>query len=73
VLGHCRCLWGGAGPGSSLLMLGVVMGHRLGGWRWALIAIRVDTLPLRSIVVMVVIAIRPSLLCCVGSKLDNER
>ena len=32
VLGCCWCWWGGAGPGSSLLMLGVVMGHHLGGW-----------------------------------------
>ena len=31
--------WGGAGPGSLSLMLGVVMGHRLGGWWWALVAI----------------------------------
>ena len=51
-------------------MLGVVMGHRLGGWWWALIAVHVDTLPLRSIVV--IIAICPLLLCCVGSKLDDE-
>jgi len=36
-------------------MLGVVMGHSLGGWWWALVAVRVDTLPLRSIVVVVVV------------------
>jgi len=61
VLGRCRRSWGGAGPGSSSLMLGVVMGHSLGGWWWALIAVRVDTLPLHSIVIIVVVAIRPSL------------
>jgi len=66
----CRHWWGGAGPGSLSPMLGVVMGHRLGGWWWALVAVRVDTLPLRSIVVMV--AIRPSLSCCVGLKSDDE-
>ena len=71
VLGRCRRSWGGAGPGSLSLMLGVVMGHRLGGWWWALVAIRVDTLPLRSIVIIVVVC--PSSSCCVGSKLDNER
>jgi len=31
VMGRCRRSWGGAGPGSSSPMLGVVMGHRLGG------------------------------------------
>jgi len=31
VLGCCQRSWGGAGPGSSSPMLGVVMGHRLGG------------------------------------------
>ena len=36
-------------------MLGVVMGHRLGGWWWALVAIHVDTLPLRSIIVIVML------------------
>ena len=61
MLGHCWCLWGGAGPGSSSLMLGVVMGHCLGGWWWALIAVHVDTLPLHSIMVMVTVC--PSLLC----------
>ena len=55
VLGHCQCLWGGAGPGSSSPMLGVVMGHSLGRWWWALIAIRVDILPLHSIVVVVIV------------------
>jgi len=39
VMGRCRRWWGGAGPGSSSPMLGVVMGHRLGGWWWALIAV----------------------------------
>jgi len=47
--GICR---GGAGPGSSSQ---VVMGHCLGGWWWALVAICVDTLPLRSIVVVIVV------------------
>jgi len=32
------------------------MGHHLGGWWWALIAVRVDTLPLRSIVIVVIVA-----------------
>ena len=70
VLGRVRRWWGGAGPLSSLVgwcwavvgvggvVLGVVMGHRLGGWWWALVAVRVDTLPLRSIVVIIVIACR---------------
>jgi len=31
-VGHCHHSWGGAGPGSLSPMLGVVMGHRLGGW-----------------------------------------
>jgi len=31
VLGRCQHSWGGAGPGSSSPMLGVVMGHHLGG------------------------------------------
>jgi len=53
VLGRCRHSWGGAGPGSLSPMLGVVMGHRLGGWWWALIAVHVDTLLLHSIMVMV--------------------
>jgi len=57
VLGHWQHSWGGAGPGSSSPMLGVVMGHCLGGWWWALVAVRVDTLPLCSIVVVV--------LCCI--------
>jgi len=35
------------------------MGHRLGEWWWALVAVRVDILPLRSIIV--VVAVRPSL------------
>jgi len=63
-VGHCHHWWGGAGPGSSLPMLGVVMGHRLGGWWWALVAVRVDTLPLHSIVVVVVVAChcRPSVI-----------
>jgi len=73
VLGHVCHSWGGAGPGSSSLMLGVVMGHRLGGWWWALIAIHVDTLLLCSIMVMVMVAIRPSLSCCVGSKSDDKQ
>jgi len=68
VLGRCWHSWGGAG--SSSPMLGVVMGHSLGGWWWALVAIRVDTLPLHSIIV---VAVHPSLLCCVGSKSDDER
>jgi len=55
VLGCCRCLWGGAGPGSLSPMLGMVMGHRLGGWWWALIAVHVDTLPLHSIIVVIVL------------------
>jgi len=69
--------WGGNG-GSSSPMLGVVMGHRLGGWWWALIAIHIDTLPLCSIMVVVVVAchccpsIHPSLSCCIGSKSDNK-
>jgi len=71
VLGRCRHSWGGAGPGSSSLMLGVVMGHSLGGWWWALIAVRVDTLLLRSIVI--VIAVRLLLSCCVGSKSDDKQ
>jgi len=50
VLGHCRCSWGGAG--SSSPMLGVVMGHSLGGWWWTLVAVCVDTLPLRSIIII---------------------
>jgi len=73
VLGCCWRSWGGAGPGSSSPMLGVVMGHRLGGWWWALIVVRVNTLPLHSIVVVVVVTVCPSLSCCVGSKSDNER
>ena len=71
VLGHCGRSWGGAGPGSLSPMLGVVMGHRLGGWWWALIAVRVNNLPLHSIIV--VIAVHPSSSCCVGSKADDER
>jgi len=70
VLGHCRRSWGGAGPGSSSLMLGVVMGHRLGGWWWALVAVHVDTLLLHSIIVVIV---HPLSSCCVGSKSDDER
>jgi len=70
-VGHCHHSWDGAGPGSSSLMLGVVMGHHLGGWWWALVAIHVDTLPLRSIVVNVV-AVCLSLSCCVGSQSDDE-
>jgi len=44
------------------------MGHRLGGWWWALVAIRVDTLPLRSIVVVVVVTCRrrPSVIVVLG-------
>jgi len=61
VLGRCRHSWGGAGPGSSSPMLGVVMGHCLGGWWWALIAVRVDTLPLHSIVVVVACHHHPSI------------
>ena len=49
-------------------MLGVVMGHCLGGWWWALVAVHVDTLLLRSIVI-----VHPLSLCCVGSKSDDER
>jgi len=55
VLGHCQCSWGGAGPESSSPMLGVVMGHCLGGWWWALVAVHVDTLPLRSIIIVVML------------------
>jgi len=72
VLGHCCHSWGGAGPGSSSPMLEVVMGHRLGGWWWALIAVHVNTLPLCSIVVVVIIAMCPLLSCCVGLKSDDE-
>ena len=54
VLGCCRCSWGGAGPGSLSPMLGVVMAHHLGGWWWALIAVCVNTLPLHSIIIIVV-------------------
>ena len=44
------------------------MGHRLGGWWWALVAVRVDTLPLRSIVIIVVVACRhrPSIVVVLG-------
>ena len=52
------CMFGVGG--SSSPMLGVVMGHCLGGWWWALIAVCVNTLALHSIVVMVVVACR----CC---------
>jgi len=37
-------------------MLGVVMGHHLGRWWWALVAVHVDTLLLHSIVIVIVIA-----------------
>jgi len=57
VLGHCWHSWGGAGPGSSSPMLGVVMGHHLGGWWWALVAIHVDTLLLCSIIVVIVVIV----------------
>ena len=44
------------------------MGHHLGGWWWALVAVRVDTLPLHSIVVVVAIACRhrPSVVVVLG-------
>jgi len=51
-----------------------VLGHHLGGWWWALIAIRVDTLPLHSIIVIViVVAVHLSLSCWVGLKSDDEQ
>jgi len=76
VLGHVHRWWGGAGPLSSLVgwcwaivgVGGVVMGHHLGGWWWALVAVHVNTLPLHSIVVVVVVTCRrcPSIVVVLG-------
>jgi len=53
VVVSCACL---------VLVGGVVMGHCLGGWWWALIAVRVNALLLHSIVVMVMVACH----CCLS-------